>query len=79
LDFSRLSEDELESLSDFISYLPPEKVEKINTILSNINEDEVADKYNSEELNVNQCTLGAGMMTIPGISHLTREIYCETL
>ena len=54
LDFSRLSEDELESLTDFISYLSPEKVEKINTIITNITEQEVADKYSSEELNANE-------------------------
>src|SRR5688500_638859 len=53
-DFSRLSQDELEALTDFISYLPPEKGEKINTILSNISEQEVADKYNSGELNANE-------------------------
>lgn len=54
LDFSKLSQDELESLTDFISYLSPEKVEKINNILTKISEQEVADKYNSEELNTNE-------------------------
>lgn len=54
LNFSRLSEDEVEDLYDFIYYLPADKVGKITAILNKITDQQVGDNYNAEELNANE-------------------------
>ncbi|SEW42699.1 DUF1877 family protein [Chitinophaga arvensicola] len=51
IDFENIDFDALENITDYVSYLSPDEVYRINNLLATVNETDLIENYDASELN----------------------------